>query len=127
MKLSYHDGLLARQSTSKLCSALATLRHCQGVYANHYMATTTDNQHKNYIKAHFCQGVSPTPGRKKRLGTTHVVPNHWYSYNWNYSACASSAAGASVAGASTAGAAAALFLERRVRVAFLAVLAMFSL
>ena len=63
----------------------------------------------------------------KRRDATHVASLHLYSYKLNYSACASSAAGASVAGASTAGAAAALFLERRVRVAFLAVLAMFSL
>ena len=27
IKLSFHDGLLARQSTSKFASALATLRH----------------------------------------------------------------------------------------------------
>ena len=36
----------------------------------------------------------PLPLAEKRLGTTHVVPNHWYSYKWNYSAFASSAAGA---------------------------------
>ena len=74
MKLSCHDGLLARQSTSKLCSVLATLRQCQGVYANHYMATTTDNQHKSHIKAHFCQGVSPTPGRKKDWAQLTLCP-----------------------------------------------------
>ena len=101
--------------------------HCQGVYVNHYTAITTDNQRKSYIKVHFCQGVSPTPWQKTRRDATHVASLHSYSYKLNYSAFASSAAGASVAGASTAGAAAALFLERRVRVAFLAVLAMFSL
>ena len=70
----YIDSEIAKIDSSNFATKTATLNpkhstlnlpcHCQGVYANHYMATTTDNQRKSYIKAHFFQGVSPTPGRK---------------------------------------------------------------
>lgn len=43
-KTPFKDGLLARQSSNEFDSALASLRHCQGVNANHYTGLYTDNQ-----------------------------------------------------------------------------------
>ena len=118
-------------------------RHQRQTFQPWYEETSTNSARRNWTKRIILlQACNKKIGQRvfqkafvqflypiitKRRDATHVASLHSYSYNWNYSAFASSAAGASVAGASTAGAAAALFLERRVRVAFLAVLAMFSL